>query len=150
MIVIILHGDNNAPRTMVQGARCSTLQASGLAHSEMVLVKVGHALAQHLHRLELLEHDRLAALSANAAGHEVRIVALRQRGARRLGKLALLRHLVSLPLIGASMSATEVYISRIAHSIPHACGQVAWHTPPDTRTIVTPVAGQGGRAARRS
>src|SRR5690242_18171896 len=63
-----------------------------LSDRVVALVVVLHALAKYLDRLQLLIHDRLAALLTDTAGHEIDIVALRQRGARRLRKLALLCH----------------------------------------------------------
>src|SRR5579859_7152121 len=129
LMIIIPRGDNNAPHTMVQGARVALSQGAGLAHGKMVLVVIGHALAQHLHRLELLEHDRLATLGADPASHEVCIVALRQRGARRLGKLALLRHLVSLPLVAASLLllCPRPRFASHAHGLHYTtCGRVAY------------------------
>jgi hypothetical protein len=49
-----------------------------LLYVEVLLVVVRHAPAHHLYRLKLLEHDRLTALLADAACHEIGIVALTQ------------------------------------------------------------------------
>ena len=53
---------------------------------------VNHTSANHLHRLEFLEHDWFAALSADTAGHMVNLFAVCQRGTCRLWKFTLFRH----------------------------------------------------------
>src|SRR5262249_19658329 len=65
------------------------LPESRLGERVVVPVVILHALAQHLDRLQILVHDRLAALLTDTARHEIEVVALRQGGARRLRKLAL-------------------------------------------------------------
>ena len=57
---------------------------SQLLHAVVAFVVVNHTSANHLHRLEFLEHDWFAALSADTAGHMVNLFAVCQRGTCRL------------------------------------------------------------------
>jgi hypothetical protein len=85
MSAIIHSAQRKGPQLGVGAIRAETLWSLRLVcapsyfyllYVEVLLVVVGHAPAHHLHRLEFLEHDRLTALLADAARHEIGIVAL--------------------------------------------------------------------------
>ena len=63
-----------------------------LLHVVVFFVIINHAFAQHLYWLEILQHDRLAALGADTAGQMIDLFAVRQRCASRFRKFTFTWH----------------------------------------------------------
>src|SRR5437868_11990856 len=65
---------------------------SKLLYVIMTFMVVNHAPTNHLHGLEVLEHDLFAALRADTAGHMINLFTVCQGGTSRLWKFTLFRH----------------------------------------------------------
>ena len=64
--------------------RLIVLKTLQLLHAVVRLMVENHAFAHYLNRLEFLEHNRFAALCADAAGEVVGLFTICQRGTRGL------------------------------------------------------------------
>jgi hypothetical protein len=140
MYIIHTTGNKNAPEAIALGHHMR--KQTVLSQLVVFLVVILHAVAKDLHSLEIFEHDRLAALLTDTVSYKIPIIALRQRGARCLGKLALLRHDSSNSSTGwmvfdakrflTAHRYSEVYHTQAkGHSIPAA--QIAEYPICDTR-----------------
>src|SRR5579859_7333630 len=86
-------------------------------------------MSHDLHGEKLLEVDRLATLRANAPRQMVPIIALRQRGTRRLRKLALLCHYDFTPFMPV-MPNVVVSVSRPVASLMARTHTTVYHIWP--------------------